>query len=321
MLIKNLKMFLNRNIKRTESYRLRSYFNLLNNKFDYFFAKNKIRKLIFKIMYRIIGIIKYCIHLKVNIHSIDYNLTTFCNLRCKNCASLMPYYDSNNGYMINFEMFKKDLDQLLLSVNKIYRLKLIGGEPLLVKDLEKMLDYACSKKQIISVIITTNGKLIPSDAICSVLKKHNKKALVELSDYSESILDLNYKKIEDKLKTYNIYYFVSNYPWFECGKIYKRDKSKEELVKSYKNCFQSSCLSFFDGKMYTCTRAAAVNRLTSFEFEPDSIVEIRKNKTSKEKIRKFYTKEYHNVCCFCAENGNKRVKRGVQTNETFKITL
>lgn len=318
MLFSNIKTFYIRNILRIESYRLRSYFNLSNNKFDAFFAKTKFRQKIFKLVFRTAYFFKYIFALKQNIHSIDFNLTTKCNFNCKDCASLMPYYNNDNQWTINFETFKNDLDKLLSSVKKIYRLKLIGGEPLLVPDLEKILDYACSKKQIVSVIITTNASIIPSDALCIILKKYNKKALVELSDYSESISSLKYNDIEKKLKDYNIYYFVSNYEWFECGKIYKRERTKNELIETYKNCFQSPCLSFFDGKIYNCTRAAAIARLTTFDFDKDEIIDIRNNKQKNTNLKNFYSRDFYTFCSYCDATQN-RIQRGVQTKEKFEI--
>ena len=257
---------------------------------------------------------------KVDIHSIDFNLTTTCNLRCKECASLMPYYSPENQWTIDLNTFKQDLDNLLKCTSKIYRLKLLGGEPLLVKGLEQMLDYACSKKQIVSVIVTTNAKIIPSDELCIVLQKYKHKALVELSYYADVVTDLKYDEIEEKLKKYNIYYFVSNYPWFETGEIKNRFKTKNELISTYKNCFQQPCLSFFEGKIYCCTKAAAVNRLTDFEFEDSEIINTRlQGKLSKE-LRNFYTKEFYTVCSFCPDEALPTSMRGVQTNEIMKIS-
>ena len=314
-----IKTFFIRNTYRIEGYRLRSYFNISNNKFDAFFAKTKYRKIIFKIFLRTIYFFKYILNLKQNIHSIDFNLTTSCNLNCIDCASLMPYYKAENQWTIDIETFKKDLDNLLLYTNKIYRLKLIGGEPLLVKGIEEMLDYACSKKKIISIIITTNTSIIPSDKLCKTLKKYNKKALVELSDYSNSIKISKCTEIEKKLKENDIYYFISNYEWFECGKIYKRNRTQAELIQIYKNCFQSPCLSLFDGKIYNCTKAAAINRLTNFKFDEQEIIDIRDIKIRRNALKKFYSRNFYSFCTFCTSS-QKRVERGIQTKERFNIT-
>lgn len=319
--MQKLKMFLNRNTDRILGYRLRSFFNLSNNRFDNFFSKSKFRKYIFKIFYTTFSIIKFFLQCKADIHSTDFNLTTSCNLRCKDCGSLMPYYTSENQWTINLETFKQDLDNLLKFASKIYRLKLIGGEPLLVKDLEKMLDYACSKEKIVSVIITTNSTIIPSDELCSTLKKYRHKALVEISYYEGIVSGLRIKEIEEKLKNYNIYYFISNYPWFEKGEIKNRTKTEKELIETYKNCFQQPCLSYFDGKLYCCTKAAAIDRLTEFKFENSEIINTRLQNDYKSALRLFYSRNFYTACNFCQNEKIQTSQRGIQTNEIMKISI
>ncbi len=84
--------------------------------------------------------------------SLQLECTTKCNLRCMMCDS--PIWD-RRGMDMKFSDFKKIIDQFpfLVSVN------LQGmGEPLLNKDLFKMITYCKSKK--IMVLFTTNATLL-----------------------------------------------------------------------------------------------------------------------------------------------------------------
>jgi len=84
--------------------------------------------------------------------SLQLECTTKCNLRCMMCDS--PIWD-RRGMEMKFSDFKKIIDQFpfLVSVN------LQGmGEPLLNKDLFKMITYCKSKK--IMVLFTTNATLL-----------------------------------------------------------------------------------------------------------------------------------------------------------------
>ena len=84
--------------------------------------------------------------------SLQIEPTTKCNLRCRMCLS--PFWD-RKGMEMSFTNFKKIIDQfpLLVTIN------LQGiGEPLLNKDIFKMIEYCKSKKMI--VLFTSNGTLI-----------------------------------------------------------------------------------------------------------------------------------------------------------------
>jgi pyrroloquinoline quinone biosynthesis protein E len=84
--------------------------------------------------------------------SLQVESTTKCNLKCHMCDS--PIWD-RRGMDMKFEDFKKIIDQFPFLV----RVNLQGvGEPLLNKDIFKMVAYCKSKKII--VLFTTNATLI-----------------------------------------------------------------------------------------------------------------------------------------------------------------
>lgn len=297
------KQFKTRNIKRIVRYRLRSFFNLKNQKIDQFFSKNKFLKKIFELWLISVYSFNFLLNKKVSIPQIDFLITTNCTLNCENCASLIPCYDYEKRHNLSFKQFKSDLDDLLSVVDKIYRLKLIGGEPFLVEDLNEMLEYVCKQKQVISVEITTNGTIIPDDKICETLKKYSRKALVVLSDYSEN-KDLNcikFDEIKNKLEKYDIYTVFSKYNWFEIGNISWRNKTNNELIQSFEQCWQKDCLAFSEGVLYNCTRTAAIARLTDFQVPQSEFVNIRDQDKSSllNKLNQFFAKEFFSTCAFC----------------------
>lgn len=84
--------------------------------------------------------------------SLQLECTTKCNLRCRMCDS--PIWD-RRGMVMSISDFKKIIDQFPFLV----KVNLQGmGEPLLNKDLFKMINYCKSRK--IMVLFTTNATLI-----------------------------------------------------------------------------------------------------------------------------------------------------------------
>ena len=121
---------------------------------------------------------------KVSVPTMDFNITTRCTLKCRDCGSLMPLYTKTQHYDETLESFKCRLDALLENVRCIYDFKIIGGEPLLNADFAEMVDYACSKKQILFITIVTNGTIIPSQKILDAFMRNSHRIAVSVSNYT-----------------------------------------------------------------------------------------------------------------------------------------
>lgn len=99
----------------------------------------------------------YDIELK-NPLSVCWQITTKCNLNCKYCLS-------NSGINGQEGLKTKDAIEVINQLGKlgINRLDFTGGEPLLRKDLEKLIQ--CAKYNHINTIVTTNTTLLTQENI------------------------------------------------------------------------------------------------------------------------------------------------------------
>lgn len=77
------------------------------------------------------------------------DITNKCNLRCKHCYN-SRYFFSDSNVEFCYKTFIQKVEQYNIS-----RIHILGGEPLLAKDLYEVLDYAKNKN--ITVSINTNG--------------------------------------------------------------------------------------------------------------------------------------------------------------------
>lgn len=71
---------------------------------------------------------------------VEYLVTTNCTMQCKECNTFIPHF-SRSVYLASVSF------KLLGSVDYIYALGFVGGEPLLCGDLPKMLEYATAQKR------------------------------------------------------------------------------------------------------------------------------------------------------------------------------
>lgn len=99
-----------------------------------------------------------------------YAITFFpiyaCNFKCSYCIHSLDRDNKKNlsdVISMDFELYKKCINDIAMFPNKLKVLHFIGyGEPLLHKDISKMVAYAVEKKVANTVDIVTNGALLNS---------------------------------------------------------------------------------------------------------------------------------------------------------------
>ena len=185
---------------------------------------------------------------EVHIPYFELVLTTRCTLRCKSCYNLMQYFSPQNAYTCTLQGITAALDALFSVVDSVKRVRIIGGEPLLFKDIAKVALYLDREPKVKFFDIVTNGTIKPKDDLLEVLA-NSQKCNVSISDYSLSPnikVPLYYEQIIATLKAHNIGYYViwqgANARWWDPEKIYKRGRSKEDIIKNFKSCLMG-CVS------------------------------------------------------------------------------
>jgi organic radical activating enzyme len=113
------------------------------------------------------------------------NITNRCNTNCPFCCM---YSGTNNNKDMNFEIYKKIIDDCTTD----FELQLEGGEPLLHPNLYLFMEYAISKVSCKKIIILTNGILLEDE-------------LRRLADFS------TYHHIEVELKISINYWLIQEY--------------------------------------------------------------------------------------------------------------
>lgn len=87
-----------------------------------------------------------------------------CNFKCNYCIHSVP--KAQRGYisdksLLDFELYKKCIDDMAEFPEKIKMLRFAGtGEPLLHKDIARMVEYVANKQVASSIDIVTNGALL-----------------------------------------------------------------------------------------------------------------------------------------------------------------
>ena len=200
---------------------------------------------------------------KIYLPQVEFAITTTCNLKCKNCTNYIPYLPRENQRIITYADFKTYLQNLLKNADKLNALLLLGGEPLLHKELPQMLDFALNCEKIENVYITTNGTIYFSDALRAVFEKHkdNKKLWIWVSNYTAN------PRLAKRLKSYDLvaylrekrmnYIFIDDNVWGKSPPpTYAEFKRTDAQNSAYFLACNSPCVSVYGDELSICPRAS-----------------------------------------------------------------
>ena len=214
---------------------------------------------------------------------------------CKDCSALIPYYKQASDFDVS--QICKSFDKLLKTIDQIAELSILGGEPLLNKELFKLLEYYRSSDKIGAIVIYTNGTILPCDDLIRCLINSN--IWIHISDYG-----VPSSKIEELCALFEekgIRYFVKKYEkWQSAGGLDKRNHTDETLRWMYSRCFKARCYSFYKDKLYACARGsngASIGIIPDADYIDYSIDETTKER--KEQLSKLISKEYIEACKYC----------------------
>jgi uncharacterized Fe-S cluster-containing radical SAM superfamily protein len=228
---------------------------------------------------------------KFEIPYLEMFITTKCNLCCEACSNLIPNY--KDARHIDKETIFKVLDKLMCNIDRLYRLKLHGGEVFLHPELSDIIEYVGKQHKILSFRLTTNGTIIPNQDILDLIKEFN--FVVQISDYNLPNVKTNelIRILEEK----NVrYVYLNNRMWRDMGWFGERESSR------LRDCTISRCISLLDGEIFICSRAAMMDKQRILNSECVSVFQDRKS--FQKELVLFYNALSMNACLHC--NGDTK---------------
>jgi organic radical activating enzyme len=265
---------------------------------------------------------------KVYIPSVGISITTRCTLKCIHCDHYIPAIEEEYHETPDFETFKKYLDNLLANAEKLFVLRLLGGEPLLNKNLAKMLLYSLEHPKIEHTEIVTNGTLAISGEIEAILKRFPEKSSVHVSNYTSN------KALRPKLKTDNIVetliaggirvIFDKELWWSKTAPVKRYYRSTEANKRCYMECMKlTHCLHIRGGKLFICPRAGTFSLRDLYRrfFPPTPGLQENKEyidlsqPVEKRQFLELFGNDFFNACDYCdnvSEAKGERVTPALQ---------
>lgn len=189
---------------------------------------------------------------RIKIEHVNVDSTYRCTLSCSECDRNIPAFKHNSIPDLEYDKFVADFTKIR-KVLDINWLQFEGGEPLLHKDLIKMVKATKELNFARNVLITTNATTINlfTEDLMNIIDG------VRISVYKNVVDDIKLRDFIYKLKSKNLYVDVRVMTTFD--KCFSKDKINEINLK---NCWQhKNCYQYTFGYFFNCTSAYSINTL------------------------------------------------------------
>ena len=236
---------------------------------------------------------------------LEVNIVDHCNLKCSGCDVFSSLADERH---LSLDSYRRDLERLsVVFRNRMERITLLGGEPLLSSRITDFIDIAreiFADQEMQPVIeIITNGILLKSmpDEFYENCKRND--VLISVTKYP---IKLDYDGIVSELKSRGVrieFAFGTDETLKTMHRTPLDVNGKQNPKLSFKLCLKAnSCITLKDGKLFTCS---VIPNLEIFnrrfhqngEVTEADYVDIYKNDDPDQILEKLAT--YVPACRYC----------------------
>lgn len=179
---------------------------------------------------------------------LEYHVADHCNLNCKACEHYSALVDGE--VFTDYNQFEKDLYKLHEFIDDIGLIRILGGEPLLHKDIIKFIELTRKLYPYAMIHVVTNG--------LKVMTMDDEFYQALLDNYAQFHISF-YLPLKDKMPEIEAFLNNKGIPYIlsplntEFGKKQLIDaQNDEDTIKAFCNCQQKKCNNLYDGKIAAC---------------------------------------------------------------------
>lgn len=245
---------------------------------------------------------------KVYLMEVHAAITTSCSLRCKHCNMFIPYFGDKKD-IAKINELTDNIDLLMKHIDFLFKFQIVGGEPLLNRNLGGYLDYIGKhyRKRIGWIRVITNGTVMPTDSLCATMKEKDVELCI--SDYTRTGKNI-IKNITDKLNAFGVKYSLnSSLVWRDFGFPKNIKRRPPHTVRDHMLNCGTSWHGLQDGRIYYCNSGYAADRAGMFKLKRDDYVDLKVEEDlniSSRIIDKCLGEDdtwYHSFCSVCGGCG------------------
>lgn len=255
----------------------------------------------------------------IETYGLELRAAEACNLTCVGCSQSSPFLEPEYPDL-------HELEECLSLLSKVLspgRITVLGGEPLLNKDIASVLDIVRNCGMQAEVYLTTNGLLLDQtdDAFWELVD------CVEMSVYpaTRPILEKKLPSIRKKARAFNVRLELIEVDTFRHINLTYPIKNKELIEKIYRACnYKMHCHTLYEGRFYLCAPAPNVARAiegrTGEQVQLLSNgIEVMGNSRLHEQLLAYLTSESPlDACAYCLGSSGVDFQHGMMKNDELK---
>ena len=255
---------------------------------------------------------------QLSLISLDVVLTEKCTLKCVDCSNLMQYY--KNPEDSEHELLVQSLKLFMSTIDYVHELRLIGGEPLMYRNIDEIISLLLGYQNFGKVLIFTNGTIVPRANVLDLCT--DQRVHFYISNYGNA-LSRNVDKLVAALSKSKISYLNERITtWQDCAIIGKQERSPDETFEVFSNCCVKDTLTLLHGKIFGCPFSAHADRLGAIPEFSDDFIDLKsvQGKTLKEELARLTSGNKNlGACEYC--NGRDYTVAAVPAAVQTKLEL
>lgn len=259
----------------------------------------------------------------ISLRSVDIMVTEKCSLKCTDCSNLMQYFKEPVHYQL--EEMLQSVETLCASVDSIHEFRVIGGEPLMNKNVYGVIEKLSSISKVKRVVIYTNGSIPINMKYIDILQ--NPKVILMITSYGH--LSKNLSKMESVCDEYKITYHTRPAQgWTDSSKIAQHHRDTKTQNKIFQSCCAKSLYTLSEGELHRCPFSANAARLGAIPDYKNDYINLLDpaivSSGNRNRMQQFTSNmtEALSACDFC--NGrpldDPQITPGIQTKEILDYT-
>lgn len=251
---------------------------------------------------------------KPRLDYMETEITRRCNLHCRGCCDYIQLA-SDEPPLYDPDAFELDLTQLKQFYWGVAKIRLLGGEPLLSKEIAA---YAETTRRIFpdcDLRIVTNGLLIPSLPPETLERLKTCRCSFDISNYPPTVRQR--KAIVSRLKQAGVSYDMGVPVRFFFRTL--SEKPAKDTKPAFENCLFTHCHMLAEGGLLApCSFSYCIRRLNrrfGTQYPEDDVVDLYQTKMDARELNA-YLSSPHAFCAYCARGmAPMRWKDGVRADK------
>lgn len=202
---------------------------------------------------------------RLSLPVVDLVVTEKCTLKCRDCANLMQYFAAPRDE--DMDGLLEAFSRLHAAVDDIFEVHILGGEPLMYRQLPQLVERLGQFAGIESIGVFSNGTLPPPPELVARMRGDGRMYFV-MSDYG--LPRQKTARYTEQLRGEGVlvqYDYVTQ--WQDCARLGRHDYTDDQLEAMLRRCCVRNSWPIKGGRLYHCPFAGSLAALRAAPPEAD----------------------------------------------------